>query len=195
MLLLALLLAQQVPAPMAVDEAPSALACTFEAALGGAKCIYEAASGPGAPRDNSQAAADAGVRACALEAPRDEGLRKDCEKAVAEASLGAKCALAVRLADERGRLTVQARGCVEAVRLAVAQTARAAAVSIDCCKCLGESRCAVSASQCRRELADLTPGAALGACLAKSCQNACAFVAPPVASSPPSPAEQDADKI
>jgi hypothetical protein len=195
MLLLALLLAQQAPPPMAVDEAPSALACTFEAALGGSKCLYEAASGPGAPRDNSQAAADAGLRACALEAPRDEGLRKDCEKAVAEASLGGKCALAVRLADERGRLTVQARGCVEAVRLVVAQTARAAALSLDCCKCLGESRCTVGASQCRREVAELMPGAALGACIAKSCQNACAFVTPPAASSPPAPPEHEADKI
>src|SRR5260370_29552445 len=178
MLLLALLLAQQVPPPMAVDEAPSALACTFEAASGGSNCLYEAASGPGARRDNSKAAADAGLRACALEAPRDEGLRKDCEKAVAEASLGGKCALAVRLADERGRLTAQAQGCVEAVRLAVAQTARAAAISLDCCKCLGESRCTVGASQCRRELADLIPGAAPGACLPKACQHPCALVTP-----------------
>ena len=197
MLLLALLLAQALPAPMPVDEEPSALACTFEAALGGARCLYEAASAPGTPRDNSQAAADAGLRACLAAAGRDAGLRKECEAAVAEASLGARCALSARLADDRGLLTVEARGCVEAVREAVARTSRAAALSGDCCKCLGESRCAVPASQCRRELADLSPGAALRSCMAKSCNSACAFSAPSVPTAAPvsKPAPDHTDKI
>src|SRR5438270_2864023 len=138
LLALALLLAQQ---------EPSAFACTFETAIGGSRCIYEAESGPGEPRDNSQSAADAGVRACAVAARRDESLRKDCEKAVAEASLGPRCSVAARLADARGHLTAQAQGCVEALRQAVARTSRAAALSLGCCKCLGEWRCAVGASQ------------------------------------------------
>ena len=178
MLFLTLLLAQSMPAPAPLDDEPSALACTFEAALGGAKCLYEASSAPGAPRDNSQVAAEAGLRACGPAANRDEGLRKECEKAVAEASLGAKCALAARLADARGRLTIEARGCVEVVREAVSRTSRAAALSGDCCKCLGEARCAVPASQCRRELADLMPGAALQSCMSRSCRDSCAFSAP-----------------
>lgn len=201
MLLLALLLAQALPAPMPVpmpvDDEPSALACTFEAALGGARCLYEAASAPGTPRANSQAAADAGLLACLAAAGRDAGLRQECETAVAEASLGARCALSARLADDRGLLTVEARGCVEAVREAVARTSRAAALSGDCCKCLGESRCTVSASQCRRELADLSPGAALRSCMARSCAAACAFSAPSVPTAAPvsKPAPDPTDKI
>jgi hypothetical protein len=196
MLLLTLLLAQAVPPPLAVDERPSALACTFDAALRGSKCIYEAAAGPGAARDNSKAASDAGLRACAVEARRDEGLRKECEKAVAEASLGAHCAIASRLTDEQGRLTAQAQGCVEAVREAVGRTARAAALSLECCKCLGESRCGVPAAQCHSELADLMPGASLKACLEKSCQDTCSFAAPPAREKAQNPApENHADKI
>ena len=196
MLLLALLLAQPVPAPLTQDEEPSALACTFEAALGGATCLYEASSAPGAPRDNSQAAADAGLRACLSAARGDAGLRKDCEKAVAEASLGAACAVAARLADARGRLTAEASGCVEVLRAAVARTFRAAALSGDCCRCLAESRCAVAASQCRRELADLAPGAALQSCMSRSCRDSCAFSAPPLpARSPAAPQQDQADKI
>lgn len=197
MLLFALLLAQAVPAPMASDPEPSALACTFAAALGGQKCLYEATSAPGAPRDNSKAAADAGLPACRAAANGEEALRKECEKAVAEASLGKSCTLGARLADDRGLLTIEARDCVEAVREAVARTSRAAALSGDCCRCLGESRCAVPASQCRRELADLLPGAGLRSCMAKSCRSACAFSAPPVPA--PSPAatraQNHADKI
>ena len=196
MLLLALLLAQPLPAPMPVDEEPSALACTFEAALGGAKCLYEGPSAPGAPRDNSKSAADSGLRACGTAAGRDEGLRKDCEKAVAEASLGPACALTARLADPQGRLTIEARGCVEAVREAVARTSRAAALSGDCCRCLGAAHCSVSPSQCRRELADLTASAALQSCMNKSCQDSCAFSAPPLpAKSSAAPPQNQDDKI
>ena len=168
---------------------PSAFACTFDAALSGAKCIYEADSAPGDARDNSEVAAEAGVKACAGAARRDEALRKDCEKAVAEASLGARCAISARLSDTQGRLTAQAQGCVEAIRQAVARTQRASALSLDCCRCLGEARCTVPASQCKSELADLMPGASLKSCLAKSCPDACAFVAPAREPTPPPPTD------
>jgi len=196
MLLLALLLAQSVPALLPPEDEPSALACTFEAALRGEKCLYEASSAPGLPRDSSQVAADAGLRACAAVSNRDEGLRKECTKAVAEASLGAQCAVAARLADSQGRLAIEARGCVEAVREAVSRTARAAALPGDCCKCLGAARCAVPPSQCRRELADLAPGAALQSCMSRSCRDACAFSADPLPARSPAAARQNpADKI
>src|SRR5689334_3263798 len=117
-MLLALLLVAQAE--------PSAFACTFKTAIEGARCVYEAEPAAGDARENSETAAQAGVRACASAARRDESLRKDCEKAVAEASLGTRCAIGARLADDDGRLTVQARGCVEALRQAVARTARAA---------------------------------------------------------------------
>jgi hypothetical protein len=181
MLLLALLLAQPIPPPMPVDEEPSALACTFQTALAGSHCVYEAAAAPGAAKANSKLAADAGLRSCAVESRGEDALRKDCEKAVADASLGPTCAIAARLADDKGRLTEQAADCVEAVREAVGRTTRAAAISLECCNCLSAARCAVSGSQCRRELADLAPGAALKSCLARSCQDACAFAAPPAA--------------
>jgi hypothetical protein len=103
----ALLVAQEglppVPPRMPVDEEPSAFACTFDDALRGGSCTYEAEPGSADPRDNTGAAKEAGARACAVEGRRDEGLRKDCEKAIAEVSGGARCAIAARLADERGR--------------------------------------------------------------------------------------------
>ncbi|TMA24414.1 MAG: hypothetical protein E6J88_11000 [Deltaproteobacteria bacterium] len=179
-----------------VQAEPSGFACTFETAIGGSRCIYEAESAPGDARDNSKSAADAGLRACTAAARRDESLRKDCEKAVAEASLGPRCSVAPRLADAQGRLTAQAQGCVEALRQAIARTSRAAALSLECCKCLGDSRCAVGASQCKSELADLMPGPALKSCLAKSCQDACAFLAPARETPPPPPPAADhSDKI
>lgn len=111
---------------MPVDEEPSALACTFDSALSGASCVYEAASGPGDVRDNRKLALGAGTRACGEEAAEDAALRKSCEKAVLAASAGAECALHSRLADERGRLTLEAAGCVEAVRSAISRTAHPA---------------------------------------------------------------------
>ncbi len=188
LLALLVLLAQEglpdVPPPMAVDEEPSAAACTFAAVLRGAACLYEASSGPGEARDNSRAAAEAGQRACAVEARRDEGLRKDCEQAVAEASLSPRCALSSRLADAQGRLTPQAQACAELLRAAVSRTSRAASLSLGCCSCLAEARCPVAPSQCKRELADLMPGAALRSCLQKACQEACSFAAPARAPEP-----------
>ncbi|MCA1828608.1 MAG: hypothetical protein LC689_16930 [Myxococcales bacterium] len=174
---------------------PSAFACTFESAIGGSRCIYEAESASGDAQENSKNAAEAGARGCAGAARRDASLRKDCEKAVAEASLGPRCALAARLSDARGRLTPQAQGCVEALRQAIARTSRAAALSLECCSCLDQARCAVSASQCKAELADLMPGPALKSCLAKSCSDACAFVAPAREPAPPPPAADHSDKI
>ena len=165
---------------------PSAFACTFDSAIGGAKCLYEADAAPADARDNSESAAAAGAKACAAAARRDESLRKDCERAVAEASLGPRCALSTRLSDPLGRLTAQARACVEALREAVARTSRAAAISLECCNCLAQARCSVGASQCKSELADLMPGPALKSCIARSCTDACAFVAPAREPSEPS---------
>ena len=195
MLLALLLIAQQglpkVPPPMRVDEEPSAFACSYETVLRGAACTYEAAVTDGDARENSRAAALAGQRACAVEAGRDEGLRKDCEKAVAEASLSSKCAVSSRLADSQGRLAPPAQACAEMLRAAVSQTSRAAALSLSCCACLAESRCSVSPSRCKRELAELMPGAALRSCLQKSCQDACSFVTPARAAVP-APAQESA---
>jgi len=54
----------------------------------------------------------------------------------------------------------------------------------------------VGASQCKSELADLMPGPALKSCLAKSCQDACAFLAPARETPPPPPPAADhSDKI
>ena len=168
MLLAVLLVAQASP-----------FACTFASALAGEKCTYEGDGAEGDARANSKLAAEAGLKACAAAARKDDALRKDCENAVAEAALGPRCALAVRLADPDGALTPDAAGCVEAVRVAVSRTSRAAAVALDCCKCLAAERCAVPASQCKSELADLMPGAALQKCLVKSCSDSCAFVVSP----------------
>ena len=76
-------------------------------------------------------------------------------------------------------LTPQAQECAELLREEISRTSRAATLSAACCACLSESRCSVAAVQCRRELADLVPGAALRSCLEKSCHDPCSFAVPP----------------
>jgi hypothetical protein len=187
-----LLLAQEglspVPPRMPVDEEPSAAACTFERALRGTHCTYEAAAAAADPRDNAGSVVDAGRPACAEAAHGDAGLRKECERAVAEASASEKCAIRWRLADGRGRLTPQARECAEALRAEISRTALAATLPVECCACLLQSRCSVPPAQCKRELADLAPGGALRSCLAKSCSDACSFAAPARSESEEAPA-------
>lgn len=177
-----LLLAQEalppVPPRMPIDEEPSAAACTFETALRGMHCTYEASASAADPRDNSGSVVEAGRLACAEAAHGDAGLRKECERAVALASASEQCAIRWRLSDARGRLTPQAQGCAEILREEISRTSLAATLPVECCACLAQSRCTVPSTQCRRELADLTPGAALHSCLAKSCADACSFAAP-----------------
>src|SRR5689334_17375700 len=167
-----LLLAQEglppVPPRMPVDEEPSAAACTFESALRGSQCTYEASAAAADPRDNAGSALEAGRAACAEAAHGDAGLRKECERAVAEAGASDKCAIRWRLSDTRGRLTPQAQGCAELLRQEISRTSLAATMPVECCACLAQSRCSVPSTQCKRELADLAPGAALHSCLARS---------------------------
>jgi len=178
-LALFLLIAQEGPLPapprMAVDEAPSAMACTFASFLRGDDCFIEATSGPAERRDTSESAARAGSRECALESRGDEALRKECERAVAEVSLGDLCSLRSRLVDSQGRLTRESAACAESLRQAIGRTSRMAALSLSCCSCLEQSHCAVNSNQCRRELGELNPSAQLNACMARSCNNACGF--------------------
>lgn len=178
-LLSLLLVAQEglppVPQRMPVDDAPSAMACTFASFLHGETCVFEAASGPADRRDTSESAARAGSKECAVESRGDEDLRKECERSVAEVSLGDLCALHSRLVDPRGRLTRESAACAESLRKALGRTARSAALSSACCSCLEQSRCAVGANQCRRELSELNPSSQLNACMARSCTNACGF--------------------
>ena len=183
LLALMLLLAQEgmpvVPPRMPVDEEPSAAACTFAGALRGEPCAYEARSAPGDPVDNASTASEAGRPACLTASQGDAGLRRECERAVVEASASDRCAIRSRLADARGRLTPEAQDCAELLRQEISRTSRAATLSLGCCSCLAESRCSVGASQCKRELADLMPSAALRSCLAKTtCSDACSFAAP-----------------
>jgi hypothetical protein len=179
---LTLLLAQEglpsVPPRMPVDEEASAFACSFAQALRGIPCAYEASSAPADPLDNAAAAAEAAREACKEAAQTDAGLRRDCERSVVQASASERCAIHSRLADARGRLTPDAQACAELLREEISRTARAALVSLGCCACLSESRCPVSASQCKRELADLAPSAALRSCLSKSCSQSCSFAVP-----------------
>ena len=182
LLALLLLIAQEglpgVPPRMPVDDEPSAAACTFPLVLRGERCAYEASSAPADPRDNAGAVVDAGREACAAAAHGDAGLRGECERALADLGASNHCALRSRLADGRGRLTHEAQGCAEFLRQEISRTSRAATLSPGCCGCLAESRCAVGATQCKRELADLMPSAPLRSCLSRSCSDLCSFAAP-----------------
>ena len=115
---LLLLLAQD---GLPAADVPSAMACTFETALRGKSCIYEASARDADPRDNSAAAAEAGAAECGRVAKKAEQ-RKRCEREVAEASLSAACALKTRLSDPDGRLTREAAGCVGALRAVLSRT-------------------------------------------------------------------------
>src|SRR5467141_5363989 len=156
-------------------------------------CAYEASSAPADPSDNAGAVLDAGREACASAAHGDSGLRRECERALADLGASEHCALRSRLADGRGRLTHEAQGCAELLRQEISRTSRAATLSPGCCRCLAESRCAVGVAQCKRELADLMPSAALRSCLSRSCSDVCSFAVParsaPEETSPAGPAD------
>ena len=172
----------------AADDQPTAFACTIEKLARGERCtfegMFEAASGSQGA-DNSKVAAGA-ARGCAAQ---DETVRKECESGVAEASLSPKCTLAgkSRLADDKGFLTPAAAACGSALRAVFERTVRMSRVSSACCKCLARSSCGVQPAQCNRELSELSPGTALTACLSRMCTDACAFVAPAPADTPPPP--------
>ena len=123
----------------------------------------------------------------------DAGLRRECESVVVEASASDRCAIRARLADSQGHLTRDAQECAEVLRQEISRTARAATLSPACCACLAESRCSVGAAQCKRELADLAPSAALRSCLSRSCSDSCSFAAParPAPEESPAPAPED----
>jgi hypothetical protein len=184
------------PAPqrMETDDSPSSHSCTFARAIRGDHCTFEGASGTADVRDNTAAVRRAGAEACAAEANKDDSLRGQCEHQVAEISLRMPCARTDRLADARGRLTAEAEGCVEELRAAVARVGRIVTLSKSCCTCLAESRCSVAESQCRNELADLSPGAGLRGCLSRSCDAACSVFAPsqPVKERDPEPPQHAA---
>jgi hypothetical protein len=112
MLLLLVLLAQ---ARMPVDDSPTAFACNMDVALEGKKCTYEGTPGAASAADNTQLAAESAERACG-DVRAD--LRAQCASDTAAAARTSACTLEgkARLADERGLLSPDARGCVDALR-------------------------------------------------------------------------------
>ncbi len=203
LLALALIVAQEgLPPVPPAQPSPSrdeitALACTFESALRGEKCVYEAVAVQVDPRDNTGRAIDAGKAECALQAAGDADLRKDCEAGVGEASRSTACASAA-LTDASGHLAPAAADCVAALGAVLRRTFTAAAWSLDCCKCLAESRCSIGPAQCKREVGELKPQAALLSCLRKSTCAACNHVMParePPPSEKPVREPSDPEKI
>jgi hypothetical protein len=192
------------PPRMPVDERPTPFACTLARLLNGERCTFEFDPARGdanesVARDNSRQAAQAS-RSCA-EAARgvddlhpDPTLRKMCEDDIAKIALE-QCTLEgrVALADDEGRVVATAAPCVEELARALSRTRTMAGVALACCRCLAQSRCAVSAPQCNRELADFSPGDALQGCLESSCQDSCSSVRPDPAPAklPPSKARAD----
>jgi hypothetical protein len=195
------------PPRMPVDERVTPFACTFERLLRGERCTFEFAPETREPseslaRENSRKAARAS-RWCAEAATRpeeidpDPTLRKMCEDDVARIAL-TQCTLdgRVALADDEGRVVASAGPCVEELARAMSRTRTMAAVSLGCCRCLAGARCAVSAPQCNREIADFAPGAALRTCLESSCHESCSVVRPaepPFQPPPKARADRSAD--
>ena len=195
------------PPRMPVDERPTPFACNLERLLKGERCTFEFDPAPGAPndslaRENSRQAARAS-RSCAEAATKpddvhpDSTLRKMCEDDIARIALDEQCTLVGRVpfADDDGRLVASAGPCVEELARALSRTRTMAGVALACCRCLAQSRCGVSASQCNRELADFAPGEALQSCLESSCQETCSSLRPsPPAASPRPPSKARIDR-
>ncbi|PYR87644.1 MAG: hypothetical protein DMF84_31105 [Acidobacteria bacterium] len=119
-----------------------------------------------------------------------------CEDDIARIALE-QCTLEgrVALADDEGRVVASAAPCVEELARALSRTRTMAGVALACCRCLAQSRCAVSGPQCTRELADFSPGRALQSCLESSCQETCSSVRPePAAPPPPPPSKARSDR-
>ena len=193
------------PPRMPVDERPTPFACNLERLLKGERCTFEFDPAPGAPsdslaRENSREAARAS-RSCADAATKpddlhpDPTLRKMCEDDIARIALE-QCTLEGRVAfaDDEGRVVASAAPCVEELARALSRTRTMAGVALACCRCLAQSRCAVSAPQCTRELADFSPGRALQSCLESSCQETCSSVRPEPAAPPPPPSKARSDR-
>jgi hypothetical protein len=117
MLLLLFLLAQT---RMPLDDSPTAFACNMDVALQGKICTYEGTPGAASAADNMQLAAESAQRACGEVRAQ---LRAQCASDTAAAARTAACTLEgkARLADERGLLSPEARGCVDALRAALSK--------------------------------------------------------------------------
>src|SRR5438477_439836 len=164
LLALALIVGQEGVPPVPPAE-PSrheitALACTFESALRGEKCVYEAVAVQVDPRDNTGRALDAGKAECAQQAAGDADLRKDCETGVGEASRSSACARTA-LSDATGHLAPEAADCV-AARQPPPFDARAYAADQ-----LSPGECETGARQLRQTSADQAWDA-LKACVERS---------------------------
>jgi hypothetical protein len=193
------------PPRMPVDERPTPFACTVERVLRGEHCTFEYEPESREPseslaRENSRRAARAS-RSCGEAATRPEEiaadpmLRKMCEDDIARVALD-QCTLEgrVALADDEGRVVASAGPCLEELARVLSRTRTMAAVSLGCCRCLAQSRCAVSGPQCNRELADFSAGTALQSCLESSCRESCSVVRPEPQNPPPPEPKARADR-
>jgi hypothetical protein len=121
-----------VPKAVDVDETPTAFACSWEVALRGDSCAFEAIPTKGDARANARSALAALSRACA-EATADERLQRACEDDGERVARSPACARDdVRLADDRGHLVQKAADCAEGLRRVLARTRRKAALDADC---------------------------------------------------------------
>ena len=121
-----------VPPAAESDDSPTAFACSWEIALRGDPCAFEAVPVKGDARTNARLALSALSRACA-DATADERLRRACEDDGERVARSPSCARDdVRLADDSGRLVQKAGECAEGLRRVLARTRRKAAIDADC---------------------------------------------------------------
>jgi hypothetical protein len=178
----------------AQEPPPTAFACTLERAILGKKCTYEGDPGPAEGAANAKAANDAAVRACAAAAKSSE-MRKACLEEAAQIARSAACTTKSRLVDDEGHATRDAVECVESLRDVIARTERRTVFSEGCCLCLAKAGCGVARNQCRDEMAELSPGAALKKCLARACNETCVMNEDVRDEEPPRSAPRKPEKI
>jgi hypothetical protein len=171
-----------------VDGVPTQNACTTRLLIGDHSCTFEV-DVPAGPPDETRAhenekAAAIFARACGTAATHpddmqpDPLLTKSCEASVAQVALNF-CSFEGRVAliDEQGRWALRGRECASRLQGALARTRTQATVSLGCCRCVADAKCAIAPLACTKasQTGNFPPAAR--AWVLESCGDSC-IVAP-----------------
>lgn len=185
-----------------VDE-PTAWACTAKTLDAATECYLEGTPAPLADasaqaRENVQQAATLATRSCGAAARVGQESRPDgdlfpiCQREFAAAA-AESCALSdgAPLFDAKGRFSLDAKPCYQALATVLRRTRMMAALSASCCRCLVR-KCAVEAAACHRELVDGDAPNDVRACYDKGhCGRECLLLSP----SPAEPSEPAINRL
>jgi hypothetical protein len=167
-----------------VDGVATQNACTTQRLINDLACTFEidqpvGSANPNQARENEKAAA-VFAHACGTAATHpddmqpDPMLMKSCEAGIAQASL-TYCSFEGRfvLIDDDGHWALRGRECASRLQLALARTRTQATVSLGCCRCVADAKCAIAPLSCTKasQTGNFPPAAR--ACVLQSCSDSC----------------------